>query len=435
MDLLSKGKPSFNIKITVINVYYILCSIFGVNLIFLGGTWLSKSGILANASFSTQFIVVQFNLLEENVTASWYSSMLYFITGIIAFFCYLIDSQKAKNWSDKSLNTFWLVVASIFFLLSFDEMGTFHEVIGAASFMKKLGEGDNTGWFVFHTSSTVVGVLLSIFIFLKFKQYPFLLAINLLAVLLLLSSPLQEQFELNLWRSSLNQETWKRPLILIIIEKGTETFASFFFLYTFVMYLKKKTKIMYMGKATLSMDFTFIKYFPIYLIALLIALGVLMLLTFYFPWNVSGRSYFGLPQNWFPAIVSIYCSFISLYFEISFKKKLGFLRSIYLVLAVLSILSSAYFGSNLYYYRATQLDQIRLLILGANLVLGIILIIEFNGSTIKKFLSAWLIIFIISLLFPPGFYTTFLAYIAYACLLIALYLHFQRLLYLRDNYE
>jgi hypothetical protein len=252
---------------------------------------------------------------------------------------------------------------------------------------------------------------------------------------MLLSSPLQEQFEMNLWRGSLNQVAFERPLLLVIIEKGTETFASFFFLYAFTIYLKKKTLISYMGKAMLNMEFTFSKYFLIYLISLLITLGILMLLTFYFPWNVSGRSYFGLPQNWFPAIVSIYCSFVCFYFEFSFKKKMGFLRSIYVLLALLSFGTSAYLGGNFYYYRETSLDQVRLILLGATLVLGLILIIEFKGSTIKKFLSAWLIIFVISLFFPPCFYTAFLAYIAYACLLIALYLHFQRLLYLRDNYE
>lgn len=435
MNLLSKHIPSFNIKIAVINVYYVLYCIFGVNLIFLGGTWLSKSGILANTSFSVQFIVVQFNLLEENVLASWYSSMLYFVTGIVAFFCYLIDGQKSNHWIEKGLNTFWLVVSIIFFLLSFDEMGTFHEVIGEASFMKNIGRGNDNGWYVFHTMITVVGVILSLFFFLKFKQYPLLLTTNLLAILLLLSSSLQEQFEMNLWRGSLNQIAWERPLLLIILEKGTETFASFFFLYAFTIYLKKKTLIFNMGKATLKMEFTFGKYFLIYLVSLLISLGILMLLTFYFPWNVSGRSYFGLPQNWFPSIVSILCCFICLYFEFSFKKKLGFLRSIYMLLALLSIFTSAYFGANIYYYRATDLDQVRLIMLGATLILGLIPIIEFKGNAIKMYLATWLSTFIVSVYFPVGFYTTFFAYVAYSFLLIALYLHFQRLLYLRDNYE
>lgn len=435
MDLLNKHKPSFTIKIAVNYIYWIIYSFLGLNLLFLGGTWLCKSELLTNTKFSVQLLLALFNLLEENVVASWYSSMLYFLIGIIAFFCYLVDEQKSYSRNEKVLNAFWIFVSIIFFLLSFDEMGSFHEVIGETDFLKSIGNGKDTGWFIFHFVIGAIGISMCLFFSLKFKRYPFPLAMNLLAILLLLSNPLQEEFEMEAWRSSLNQLTWKRPMLFIILEEGSEIFASFFFLYSFTVYLIKKTIISYSGKTMLSIDFTFNKYFFELLITLLILLGALMLSIFYFPWTFSGRSDVGLPQNWFPSIASIFSGFVCLYFEFSFKKKLGFLCSIYILLALISIGTSVYFGANLYFYRDTFLAQVRFILLGATLVVGLILIIEFKGNDIKKYLSAWLLTFIISIYYPAGFYTTFLAYVAYSFLLIALYLHFQRLLYLRDNYE
>lgn len=435
MDLLIKHKPLFTIKIAVNYIYWMVYGIFGLNLLFLGGTWLCKSELLANTKPSIQLLFVQFNLLEENVVASWYSSMLYFLIGIIAFFCYLTDAQNVYRRYEKVLNAFWILISIIFFLLSFDEMGSFHEVIGETDFLKSIGNGNDTGWFIFHFVIGAIGLFMCLFFFLKFKQYPFPLAMNLLAILLLLSNPLQEEFEMNSWRNALNQTTWKRPMLFIILEEGSEIFASFFFLYSFTIYLIKKTIIAYSGKAMLSMDFTLSKYFSVSVITLLIGLGVLMLIVFYFPWKISGRSDFGLPQNWFPSIVSIFSGFVCLYFEFSFKKKLGFLCSIYILLALISIGTSVYFGANLYFYRDTFLAQVRLILLGATLVIGLILIIEFKGNNIKKCLSVWLLSFIISIYCPAGFYTTFLAYVAYSFLLVALYLHFQRLLHLKDNYE
>lgn len=435
MNLLNKHEPSFMIKIAVNYIYNMVYSIFGINLIFLGGTWLSKSELIANAKFSIQLFCVHFNLLEENVIASWYSSMLYFLIGIIAFFCYLKDEQKVNQWYEKVLNAFWLVIAIIFFLLSFDEMGSFHEVIGETDFMKSIGNGKDSGWFIFHFAIGTIGIFMCLFFFFKFKQYPFQLAMNLLAILLLLSNPLQEEFEMNSWRNSLNQSTWKRPMLFIILEEGSEIFASYFFLYSFTIYLIKKTIITYKGKAMLKMDFILHKYFFTFLVLLLVALGALMLVTFYFPWKISGRSDFGLPQNWFPSIVSIFCCFVCLYFEVTFKKKTGFLGSIYILLVFISIATSAYFGANLYFYRDTFLAQVRLILLGATIILALMLIMEFKGNAITKYLSAWLISFIVSVYCPAGFYTTFLAYLSYSFLLIALYLHYQKLLYLRENYE
>ncbi len=433
MELLNK--PSFTVKITVSYIFNILYSIFGINLIFLLGTWLSKSEFMTKAKYSIQLFFIHFNLLEENVVASWYSSMLYFLIGIIAFFCYLVDGQKVYRWHEKVLNAFWIMVAIIFFLLSFDEMGSFHEVIGETDFLKSVGNGNDTGWLIFHFVIITIGVLMSFFFFLKFRQHPFPLAMNLLAILLLLSNPLQEQFEMNSWRNALNQTTWKRPMLFIILEEGSEIFASYFFLYSFTVYLIKKTIITDKGKAMLKMEFTFHKYFFTFLVLFLVALGVLMLATFYFPWKISGRSDFGLPQNWFPSIVCLFCCFVSLYFEITFKKKTGFLRSIYVLLAFISIATSAYFGANLYFYRDTFLAQVRLIILGVTIVLGLTLIMEFRGNAITKYLLAWLIGFIVSVYCPAGFYSTFLAYLSYSFLLIALYLHYQKLLYLKENYE
>jgi len=221
---------------------------------------LCKSELLANTKFSVQLLLALFNLLEENVVASWYSSMLYFLIGIIAFFAIWLMNKRAIVRMKK----YWMLFGfsfRLFFSIVFWWNGVLSWSNWRNWFLKSIGNGKDTGWFIFHFVIGAIGISMCLFFSLKFKRYPFPLAMNLLAILLLLSNPLQEEFEMEAWRSSLNQLTWKRPMLFIILEEGSEIFASFFFLYSFTVYLIKKTIISYSGKTMLSIDFTFNKYF------------------------------------------------------------------------------------------------------------------------------------------------------------------------------
>ena len=159
-----------------------------------------------------------------------------FLVGIAATVCFLIDMQRYTRLKDRILNIGWLGIITIFILLSFDEMGSFHEMIGETALFKKMGHDTGAGWVAFYALIGITGLFMIIFFILKFKTNKLALLLTVLAVLLFLSNPFQEKYEINAYRNAANPATWKRPMFFLLLEEGSEIFASFFFLYSFVIY-------------------------------------------------------------------------------------------------------------------------------------------------------------------------------------------------------
>ena len=73
--------------------------------------------------------------------------------------------KRSGNVKGRIINFGWIVMGGIFILLSFDEMGSFHEMIGSTTLFKKVGHSEMGGWYFFYALIAVVAVFMMIFFF------------------------------------------------------------------------------------------------------------------------------------------------------------------------------------------------------------------------------------------------------------------------------
>ncbi len=213
-----------------------------LNLFFLGGTWLYDT-VGASTGTSTRFLLLQLDLAYENVLSAWYSSMLLLLVAIMCIFCFLIDKERFQRKVDTFINPGWIVLSLIFATLSLDELGSFHETIGDTGLFEIFGKSE--GWQVFYILIILVGIFMILFSWIRLGRMPLATAFMVVGVLLLLSNPLQENFEIESMQSSVNPSHWKRPVIYLLLEEGSEIFATICFLVstmTYYAYLNRQIK-------------------------------------------------------------------------------------------------------------------------------------------------------------------------------------------------
>ena len=100
---------NFNINAPVKGIYTFLKLVVIVNILLLIGTWLSANQVLFPDVITLQWYLSEFNFAKENVIAAWYSSMLFFLTGIVAALCFWADMQRAGTGKMKWPNYgFWI---------------------------------------------------------------------------------------------------------------------------------------------------------------------------------------------------------------------------------------------------------------------------------------------------------------------------------------
>ena len=419
----------FGINIPVSRINTFLKWIVALNIIFLTGTWLQAEKVIFPANVTAQWWLVEFNFAKENVAAAWYSSMLLFSTGIVAALCFWADMLRTNNKSFRLLNYGWLIVAGIFITLSFDEMGSFHEMISETGLFKKAGGGN--GKLVFFVLVGAVAIFMMAFFFSKFKKEKFALILTIIGVLLFLSNPFQEKFEIQTWRTSIDPASWHRPILFLLLEEGSEIFASFCFLFSFVIYaINAAPGHNANNEKTLQLISPIGKNFIAWLIGLACVLGLMMWLIRLNAWNLPGDDN-GVPQNWPPAATAFAGFIASLY--LFFKEGNKSNRNIYMVIAIVGLLASVYFGSNMYGYREDasttapylfkKMPWVLLLITVAG---GLTALIKLNGTSAKLFFAAWVGLMALSV-FAKSFSSAACGYAASACLLLGLFLHYKSL--------
>ena len=420
-------KPSnqeLRINIPVKKINKALLGIIILNILLLFGTWLNNSRLLFSKSFSINLLLAQLNFAKENVAAAWYSSMLLLVVGLMAALCFITDMQRFTKPKDRILNYGWLVVSMIFIILSFDEMGSFHETIGETILFQKAGGNENGGWYAFYVLIGIVAVFMISFFLMKFKSNKMAFLLTVLAVLLFVSNPFQEKYEMSTWRNSANPELWRRPGFFLLLEEGSEIFASFFFLYSFTVYIIGATNKNNnaLSVKTLNLVLKLKSNFIFYLLGLIGLLGALMLVVRFNAWNIAGDK--GIPQNWFPAMMSLLAFLSSMYLYFFTEKEMGYRKKIYLLLAFISLVTAVFFGSNMYGYRESLVSKMPYFFLLLTIITGAVAIIKLPGASIKMALCGW-ILFIGLAMFSKDFYPALYGYIAASFLLVSLFLCYQ----------
>jgi hypothetical protein len=413
------------INIPLQKIKKVLSAIIILNILLLFGTWLDNSRLAYSSSFSVNLLFAQFNFAKENVAAAWYSSMLLLVAGLIAALCFITDMQRFTKPKERILNYGWIVVSMIFILLSFDEMGSFHEMIGETTLFQKVGNNKGGGWYAFYALIGLVAVFMISFFIVKFKTNKKALLLTVLAVLLFVSNPLQEKYEMSSWRNSANPDLWRRPGFFLLLEEGSEIFASFCFLYSFTIYLigvNNKNNNALSGQA-LNIILKLKSNFIFYLLGLMGFLGALMLLVKFNAWNIAGDDN-GIPQNWFPGMMSFLAFLSSMYLYFFTEKQKVYSKRIYLLLAFTGLVTSVFFGSNIYGYRESLISKLPFIFLFLTTITGGVAIIKLPSSPVKIALCGW-ILFIVLAVFSKDFYPALYGYIAASFLLFSLFLCYQ----------
>lgn len=394
-----------SILVSVKRIKQVNVLLFLLNIFFLVGTWLHNNGVLAHANSRILRTTAQLNLADENVIASWFSSMLLLLVAVSAGCCYIADNQGLSKLKDRVLNTGWMVFMFIFLVLSFDEMGSFHEVIGDTEMFKVLGGNSGWGgWLIFYLLIALVGLFMMAFFILKFFRNGVALSFAVLGVLLFLSNPLQENYEIDSWHNAADPNSWKRPVIFLLLEEGSELFASFCLFFSFTTYLKNSLAKSQPGitAGNFTISFPGKKRCSMYGVVLVI---VSCLCMFIVKLNTGkpDPSVSGIPQNWFPSALSFMMSLGAIYLYYMSRHSIVNYRYIYLLTALLGILVSVNFGGNMYSYDGGIFGVFSLFLVGVLALTGIIALLKFNFSGARIIFITW-VAFILIAYFTRDFY-------------------------------
>lgn len=409
-------QPAFKISIPVSKIYAFLKWVIILNLLFLAGTWLHHSKIVMPGKKTMQLILVQFNLSKENVAASWYSSMLLFFVAIAALLCFWADMKKGGTFLERILHFGWVAIAGIFIVLSYDEMGSFHEMIGETTLFKKAG-GSSSGWVAFYALIGIIAVFMVGFFIVKFKGNKKALLFTVLGVLLFISNPFQEKFEIHSWRASLDPANWHRPVFFLLLEEGSELFAAFSFLYAFLTYAMDAAIGHNIARSRLFLlESKFSNAVFGYLLVLSFLVGMTMLVVHLNTWHFE-KDDNGVPDNWPPAATFFFCSIGALYLYFKFDQNKN--RDLYFLIAFTCIMCSLYFGANIYGYGDGFFGRLRYIMLAISAITTWFALMRFNGLFIKVFILTFLLLIAAST-FSHGFYPAGLGYIASVAMLFAM---------------
>ena len=194
----------------------------------LAGTWVFNAFYTRlpswDAGSDIKYILVQFYLPRENVIAVWYSSMLLLMIAVVALLCFVVDHKNLPGRRKRTLTYGWVLTAMAFMALSLDEIGSLHERI---SMLSDWIPFDVSGWLIFlMIPIALFALFMSVFGWFRLRQNRWAFGLLILGVLLFISIPLQEQFEMALWHSAVDMDTWQRPVSHMLFEEGAELFGA-----------------------------------------------------------------------------------------------------------------------------------------------------------------------------------------------------------------
>ncbi|WP_092670699.1 hypothetical protein [Hymenobacter arizonensis] len=288
-------------------------------------------------------LLLQGTLAHENNVATWYSAMLMLLVAFTSLLCFGVDQQPGGSRRTRVAGWGWVGLAGMFALLSFDEIGSFHETIGDTAVFAAVGRG--SGWTAFLVLLAGVGAAIGCFGVLHLRRHPVALALLVVGTLLFLSNPYQEKLEIDAYRAAADPATWQRPLGLLLLEEGSELLATWCFLCATVVYSAGRPHRGRLDRpedpAGLAIRLAYSPHGATLGVGLVAAMLALLLT------QVAGQQIapgMGIPKNWFPSAGAFGLFVFSLYqFSRGGRAKAG-----HAVLAACSLGISVFYGSDLY---------------------------------------------------------------------------------------
>ena len=184
--------------------------------------WRSYEGTWTETPTYYKFLTF-LNLADEDVVASWFSSMLLAAIAWLAVMCFLLDRKRpGPHWLDYG----WALISLIFAALSFDELGSLHERV-------RLPGRSGGNWLWYAPIVALLPLYLGLFAFFRMRKDKLALVLVFLGGLAFASIPIQEHFEVGVERGA----AWQRPVSHFLLEEGAELAAMLVILIAFVRYV------------------------------------------------------------------------------------------------------------------------------------------------------------------------------------------------------
>ena len=291
--------------------------------------------------------LVQVHLATENVLAAWYSSMLLLAVSLAALIAYTLPRPADSPASPRWLREGWLVVAAVFAILSFDEIGSMHERIGVAV---TFGRPEGWGWvYVLALPIAAIGAYMAAFAWFEMQRVPLAFRLFAVGVALFVCNPILEQIEMALIRGEgAQQGTWQRLAhdVLLVLEEGIlEIFGTMCFLGGILVWVREHAAGSDASLTARASPELVARVSGIG--AIVIAAGVLVSAAAV---RVLPAGDTGIPMNWFPAAAAFLVCALTLAARQALPYELYGLRRLARVLAILSLAISGYFGAAIHGY-------------------------------------------------------------------------------------
>ncbi|MBF2089703.1 MAG: hypothetical protein IGR80_00825 [Synechococcales cyanobacterium K44_A2020_017] len=416
----------------------VVTSIALLNFLFLAGTWFWLTYYRSVATMgwdglpAYKYFASQLDLGNENVLASWYSSMLIFLLAIMSFICFIADLKKHQSQRDFYLCFGWLVFTVIFTFLSFDELGSFHERIGILYSLESVGKGSAL-WS--SLVKLVVGMMagaFSLWGWIVTRRYPYVLKLMILGVLLLLCVQVFESIEPVIWQPGLGQEEIDKPLTFTLFEEGSEicswlSCCSAFGVYAIFALRKSGDR----QQASCDLEVIIPLKTGLHIVGrgvLILGLGM-MLIQMMGLEGIAGDD--GIPENWFPSVLAIITSLVCVQLWHSMPPQRRLQGWLYLGVGAFSLLMSAYYGAGMPGWRSDiwgHSRQVGLMLDGSlsaiALLLGALIAIQVKTRWSQVAAIAWAILLSLAIFGVGRYYKSGLVdFAAFAVLLPSLLTH------------
>ncbi len=301
---------------------------------------------------AVKYFLLQLNLATENVVATWYSSMLLLAVAVMSFVCFRLQRQELVKGRENNLSYGWLLFCFLFALLSLDEIGSLHENIGQLNALNPHGDFP-LGWVVILSIPIgCVAVLMLAFCWMQVKRAPWAVVFAVTGILLFVSIPVHEYFEVRAMELSPNPLTWQRPVRFLLLEEGSEIFGATCMLIStvvFAAYMARPGQKLSL-KTPMEVAFSLSQRNVLLILALLCCFSALTFILLEETILMAGQGDKGDPKSWFPSVTAFLAFLLSLHLFIKNKALHHPNRTVYLFLAILSIVLSAYYGSSMYSY-------------------------------------------------------------------------------------
>ncbi|MCB0845604.1 MAG: hypothetical protein KDE26_20280 [Bacteroidetes bacterium] len=365
----------------------------------IGEDWASGGPIM--------IFLVQFSLARENNAAVWYSSMVFFLAGLVALLAFWGVYNVRDNKAQIRTAWGWLILGGLFVGLSADELGSIHERLGMLQELNVTGDGA-PGWIdLFAIPGGLVGLFMLWFFYQNFRRQKKSFFMLVLGVLALVSIFFQENFEVSSMRAATNPETWRRPIWQIILEEGSELLAVWCFLAAFVN-LVYRLSLQKSLQNSLAAPEIVVPVKPAILIGLsyiLVALSVFGTGIFspLLEYGIEGGDN-GMTSNWFPSMLAFIGAALSwLVWNAEKQNK----KPAYLILALILLCLSMYYGAAFrFWFTGRNWGPISsIVVFESTLLLGIVYfafkeVINYQRKWQIVFFSIWLVGLTVALFFP-----------------------------------